>query len=106
MDNNQVHLIGHVKRNTDSGGGVLDFTLEVLGEDGRMNFFDIRTTTHYEAYHQMDGVANEGEYMEVFGHLERMTRSDKQRMGFALVEVRATQTIVVADSVEFEKGQQ
>lgn len=99
MDNNSVHLTGTVKRAATEGNGVLDFAVEVPNERGRINIFDCRLTQKSDAWADLDGFVNEGEAIEVIGHLDKRTTTDAQRVGGAMVEVRVTQTFVYVDHV-------
>lgn len=99
MENNSVTLAGVVKRNAVGGSGVMDFTLEVTNAKGRKDFFDCRTTEQSAAYQQLEGFVNEGERLEVFGHLEKVTRTEAQRVAGVMVEVKCTSTIIFVDNV-------
>ena len=99
MENNSVNLIGVVKRDAVAGSGTLDFCIEVTNEKGRHDFFDCRTTQQSAAYQQLEGFVNGGERLEVMGHLEKMTRTESQRLAGVLVEVKTTMTVIYVDSV-------
>lgn len=99
MDNNSVHLIGTVKRNAEAGSGVLDFAVEVVNERGRLDIFDCRMTSQSEAYEQLEGFVNEGEPIEIVGHLEKRTQSEGQRIAGVWVEVRYTATLIYVDHI-------
>lgn len=103
MENNFVRLAGTVKRAAEAGSGVLDFALEVMGDRGRLNIFDCRLTSQSDAYDQLDGFVNEGEGLEVMGHLERHTVTEAKRVGLVMVETRYTATIVYVDAVVEEE---
>lgn len=96
---NRVHLGGTVKRAAESGSGVLDFALEVINEKGRRDIFDCRTTAQAEAFGSLEGFVNEGEELEIMGHLEKRTFTEQQRVAGVMVEVRHTATIVFVDIV-------
>lgn len=102
MDNNTVHLLGTVKRDAKAGGGVLDFALEVVCEKGRLNIFDCRLTAQSDAWTDLEGFVNEGEQMEVIGHLEKRTYTEQQRIAGVMVDIRNTQTIIYVDNVVTE----
>lgn len=99
MENNFVRLAGTVKRAAEAGSGVLDFALEVVNEKGRIDIYDCRMTSQSDAYDQLEGFVNEGEPLEVLGHLERRTVTDSKRIGLVMVEARYTATIVYVDAI-------
>lgn len=99
MDNNYVHLCGTVKRDASQGEGVMDFAIEVVNERGRRDIYDCRLTSQSDAYDQLEGFVNEGEPLEVLGHLERRTVTDSKRIGLVMVETRYTATIVYVDAI-------
>lgn len=99
MDNNSVHLIGTVKRDATEGDGVLDFAIEVPNERGTLNIFDCRMTKRSDAWEQLEGFVNEGEPIEIVGHLEKRTSTENARLSGAWVEVRATKLFVYVDNV-------
>lgn len=105
MDNNSVHLIGTVKRNAEAGSGVLDFAVEVVNERGRLDIFDCRMTSQSEAYEQLEGFVNEGEPIEIVGHLEKRTQSEGQRIAGVWVEVRHTATLIYVDHIIEQEDQ-
>lgn len=100
---NIVQLSGTVKRDAEAsasnGCEVLDFALDVVNAKGRHDIFDCRITSMSDAYEQLEGFVNEGESMEVIGHLEKLTRTDRQRMAGSMVEVRSTSTVVYVDNI-------
>lgn len=105
MDNNEVRLHGTVKRNaecvTERGSRILDFALEVWSDkNSRLDVFDCRTTDGSAAMEELEGFVTEGEELEVEGHLEKSTKSERQRMaGGVMVEVRNTSIVVYVDDV-------
>lgn len=101
-DNNSVHLMGTVKRDAKAANGVMDFALEVVGDKGRLNIFDCRLTAQSDAWPDLEGFVDEGEQMEVMGHLEKRTYSEQQRVAGVLVDIRNTLTIVYVDNVVTE----
>lgn len=103
MENNYVRLSGTVKRDATEGDGVLDFAIEVLDEKGTIRIFDCRTTKRSDAWSQLEGFVNEGEPIEVVGHLERRTVTEGVRVAGVWIDVRVTNTIVFVDSVETEE---
>lgn len=102
MDNNYVHLIGTVKRDATQGDGVMDFAIEVPNERGTLQIFDCRLTQRSDAWDDLEGFVNEGEPIEVIGHLEKRTTTDGMRINGVWVEVRNTQTIIYVDKVVTE----
>lgn len=106
MDHNSVHLIGRVKRSAEAGTSrsnrVLDFAVEVEGDRGRRNIFDCRITSASAAFGELDGFVNEGEHIEIIGHLNKQTVTEGARINGVWVEVRNTQTIVFVDDVVTE----
>lgn len=105
-DNNSVHLIGVIKRNATAGDSgtnrVLDFAVEVTNRQGRRDIFDCRLTNESDAYEELEGFVNEGEPIEIIGHLEKITRTEGKRVGSVWVEVRNTSTFVYVDEVVVE----
>ena len=104
MDNNSVHLIGNVKRSAESGEhrgmGVLDFAISVWNDESRrFEIFDCRATSMSAAYKELEGFVTEGERLEIVGHLEKQTSTDRERIAGAMVEVRLTKTIILVDDV-------
>jgi hypothetical protein len=99
MYNNYVRLSGTVKRAAEAGSGVLDFALEVPNERGRLDIYDCRLTSKSEAYGQLEGFVNEGEPLEVEGHLERRTVCKEERVGLVMVTARYTTTLVYVDGI-------
>jgi len=105
MENNSVHLLGVVKRNAQAGdngkgGQVLDFAIQVTNPtNGRYDIFDCRLTDYSAAMKKLEGFVSEGEELELVGHLERVTRTEAQRLAGVWVEARVTQTIVYVDSI-------
>jgi len=102
MDNNFVRLAGTVKRAAEAGSGVLDFALEVINDKGRMDIFDCRLTSQSDAYDQLEGFVNEGEPIEVIGHLGKRTTTDGVRICGVWVDVRNTTTFIFVDKVVTE----
>ena len=99
MDNNYVHLCGTVKRDASQGEGVMDFAIEVPNERGTLQIFDCRLTQRSEAWSVLDGYVNEGEPIEIVGHLEKRTTTDGVRVSGVWVEVRNTATFIYVDHV-------
>lgn len=99
QDNNFVHIVGTVKRDATEGDGVLDFAIEVPNERGTLNIFDCRITRRSEGWVQLEGFVNEGEPIEVIGHLEKRTTTEGARVNGVWIEVRNTQTLVFVDNV-------
>lgn len=99
MENNFVRLAGTVKRAAKAGSGVLDFALEVTNERGRRDIYDCRLTSQSDAYAQLEGFVNEGEPLEVIGHLERRTITGTEKIGLVTVEARYTQVVVYVDAI-------
>lgn len=102
MDNNLVHLMGTVKRDATEGDGVLDFAIEVPDERGTIRIFDCRLTKRSDAWTQLEGFVNEGEPIEVIGHLERRTVTEGVRVAGVWIDVRVTNTVVYVDNVVTE----
>lgn len=102
MDNNFVHLIGTVKRDATQGDGVMDFAIEVPNHKGTMQIFDCRLTQRSDAWDELEGFVNEGEPIEVMGHLEKRTTTDGTRVNGVWIDVRATNTIIYVDKVVTE----
>lgn len=99
MQNNYVRLAGTVKREAVAGSSVLDFALEVVNERGRFDIYDCRLTSQSAAYEQLEGFVNEGEPLEVEGHLERRTVTKEERVGLVTVTTRYTTTIIYVDNI-------
>jgi hypothetical protein len=102
MDNNSVHIIGTVKRDATQGDGVMDFAVEVPNHKGTMQIFDCRLTQRSDAWDELEGFVEEGEPIEVIGHLEKRTTTDGTRINGVWVDVRNTQTIIYVDNVVME----
>jgi hypothetical protein len=51
------------------------------------------------AYESLEGFVNEGEPIEVMGHLIKMTTTEEQRVNGVWLTVRNTRTVVYVDSV-------
>lgn len=106
---NVVRLSGAVKRDAvasaSNGCDILDFAIEVVNSKGRRDIFDCRMTSQSAAYEQLEGFVNEGEHIEVVGHLEKVTRTERQRLAGAMVEVRSTSTVVYVDGLIVEEEQ-
>lgn len=102
MDNNFVHLIGTVKRDATQGDGVMDFAIEVPNERGTLQIFDCRLTQRSDAWDELEGFVNEGEPIEIIGHLEKRTTTDGTRVSGVWVEVRNTIVIIYVDKVVTE----
>lgn len=102
MDNNFVHLIGTVKRDATQGDGVMDFAIEVPNERGTLQIFDCRLTQRSDAWDELEGFVNEGEPIEIIGHLEKRTTTDGTRVSGVWVEVRNTTVIIYVDKVVTE----
>lgn len=99
MQNNFVRLAGTVKREAEAGSGILDFALEVMNERGRLDIYDCRLTSQSDAYEQLEGFVNEGEPLEVVGHLERRTVTKEERVGLVMVTTRYTTTLVYVENI-------
>jgi len=105
MENNSVHLIGIVKRgakagNNGKGGQVLDFALQVTDPNtGRYDIFDCRLTEISDAMEQLEGFVEEGEQLEIMGHLVKRTSTESQRIAGVWIDVRSTATVVYVDSI-------
>jgi hypothetical protein len=99
VENNQVRLAGVVKRDAKAGSGVIDFAIEVIGHKERRDIFDCRATAGSLAYESLEGFVNEGEPIEVMGHLIKMTTTEEQRVNGVWLTVRNTRTVVYVDSV-------
>ena len=99
MENNSVYLAGKVKRGAEANSGVMDFAIEIINSKGRRDIFDCRTTSQSAAYEQLEGFVNEGEDIEIMGHLEKRTTTEAQRVSGVLVEVKHTVTIIYVDSI-------
>jgi hypothetical protein len=80
----------------------MDFAIEVPGYKGRLDIFDCRCTSRSAAFDELEGFVNEGEPIEVIGHLEKRTTTDEQRIGGVWVAVRNTTTFVYVDNVVTE----
>lgn len=102
QDNNFVHLVGTVKRDAMQGDGVMDFAIEVPNHKGTLQIFDCRLTRRSDAWDELEGFVNEGEPIEVVGHLERRTTTDGARLNGVWIDVRNTQTIIYVDKVVTE----
>jgi hypothetical protein len=102
QDNNSVHLVGTVKRDATQGDGVMDFAIEVPNHKGTMQIFDCRLTQRSDAWDELEGFVEEGEPIEVIGHLEKRTTTDGTRINGVWVDVRNTQTIIYVDNVVTE----
>lgn len=101
-DNNFVRMVGTVKRDASEGEGVLDFAIEVPNERGTKNIFDCRTTRRSDAWQALEGFVNEGETIEIIGHLEKRTCSEGVRVAGVWVDVRTTNVIIYVDNVVTE----
>ena len=102
---NEVHLKGTVKRDAtsseaDNGTKVLDFAVEVAGDGGRYDIYDCRLTDRSEAFAKLEGFVEMGEEVELVGHLEKRTDTNRERISGAMVEVKVTKVIVYVDDVE------
>lgn len=102
MENNYVHLIGTVKRDAVQGDGVIDFSVNVPNHKGTMQIFDCRTTQRSDAWDKLEGFVNEGEPIEIIGHLEKRTTTDGMRISGVWVEVRNTTNVIYVDDVVTE----
>lgn len=102
MDNNYVHLIGTVKRDATQGDGVMDFAIEVPDHKGTLNIYDCRLTRRSDAWDELEGFVNEGEPIEIIGHLEKRTTTEGTRVNGVWIEVRNTVTLIYVDSVVTE----
>lgn len=99
MENNMVRLSGTVKRNSEASSGILDFSLSVRNNNGRIDIFDCRLTTQSPAYEQLEGFVNEGEPLEILGRLEKRTVSESQRLAGVWVDVRQTATVIYVEGI-------
>lgn len=104
MGNNEVRLQGSVKRNAEAGDyrgcKVLDFALEVWSEaNQRYDVFDCRLTSRSAAYEQLEGFVNEGEEIELLGHLQKSSHTGRERVAGVMVEVRHTEVVVYVDAI-------
>lgn len=106
MDMNKVQLSGTVKRDAEAGrfkgGKAVDFALVVEMEDGYKAIFDCRLTDRAEAFADLEGFVEEGEHMEVIGHLGKNTSSKEVKALSAAMTVRVTDTIVYVDEIVAE----
>lgn len=102
MDNNFVHIIGTVKRDATQGDGVLDFAIEVPNHKGTLQIFDCRLTNRSDAWNELEGFVNEGEPIEIMGHLEKRTATDGMRINGVWVDIRNTKTLIYVDKVVTE----
>lgn len=102
MDNNYVHLIGTVKRDATQGDCVMDFAVEVPDHKGTLNIYDCRLTRRSDAWDVLEGFVNEGEPIEIIGHLEKCTTTEGIRVNGVWIEVRNTVTLIYVDSVVTE----
>ena len=102
QDNNYVHLIGTVKRDAAQGDGVMDFAVEVPNHKGTLQIFDCRLTQRSDAWEKLEGFVNEGEPIEIVGHLEKRTTTDGIRVSGVWVEVRNTVNVIYVDDVVTE----
>lgn len=100
MENNYVHLVGTVKRAEEASGGRIEFTIEVPDRKGTNIWFDCVCSRRSEAFAALDGFVNEGEPMEVMGHLEKHTTNKSMKVGHACsIDARATDVVVYVDEV-------
>ena len=104
MESNEVRLRGTVKRDAVAAEGrgnkVLDFALEVWNESSkRKDVFDCRMTSLSDAMDELEGFVSEGEELEVVGHLEKMTNTERQRVAGVWMEVRHTGVVVYVDEI-------
>lgn len=102
MDNNYVHLIGTVKRDATQGDGVMDFAIEVPDYKGTLYIYDCRLTNRSDAWDELEGFVNEGEPIEIIGHLEKRTTTDGVRVCGVWLDVRNTTTFIYVDKVVTE----
>lgn len=102
MGNNFVHLIGTVKRDATQGDGVMDFAIEVPNHKGTMQIFDCRLTQRSDAWDELEGFVNEGEPIEILGHLEKRTTTDGARVNGVWVDVRNTAIVIYVEKVVTE----
>lgn len=99
MDNNSVHLIGTVKQSTEEVSGRLTFTVEVPNEKGTKMWFDCVCTNRSNAFVALEGFVNEGEPIEVIGHLVKDVRTETGKIGNSRIEVKTTSVAVYVDDV-------
>lgn len=104
MDNNEVRLRGTVKRDATAahsrGAHILDFALSVWSEENsRHDVYDCRMTGESAAYDVLEGFVNEGEELEVLGHLQKTSYTDRQRVAGVMIEVRHTEVVVYVDAI-------
>lgn len=102
MENNYVHLIGTVKRDAKQGDGVMDFAVEVPDHNGTLYIYDCRLTRRSDAWDELEGFVNEGEPIEIIGHLEKRTTTDGVRVCGVWLDVRNTTTFIYVDKVVTE----
>lgn len=99
MENNSVHLIGTVKQSAEQASGRLSFTIEVPNEKGTKLWFDCICTSHSEAFETLEGFVNEGEPIEVIGHLIKNVSTEYGKIGNSRIEVKTTSVIIYVDNV-------
>ena len=104
MENNEVRLHGTVKRNAEAGeyrgGKILDFALAVWNDaNQRHDVFDCRLTSMSAAYEQLEGFVNEGEEIELVGHLQKSSYTGRERVAGVMIEVRPTEGVVYVDAI-------
>ena len=105
MENNFVRLSGEVRSAAESSGGRLEFTMTVLNGKGDKLWFDCVTTKHSEAFGKLEGFVNEGEVIEVSGHLVKSTKTEVGRVGDTRIETKNTRILIYVDDVTTEEKQ-
>ena len=100
---NNVQISGRVKRDAKAvhvrdDCSVMDFSIEVE-TNGKKEIYDCRTTSASAAMEQLNGELFEGEEIEIEGHLQRRTWTDRARVAGSFVEVRNTNVIIFVDKV-------
>ena len=103
VENNSVHLVGEVKAPAGDIGGRLEFTLTVKNGKGTDMWFDCVTTRNSTAHAKLEGFVNEGELLDVSGHLVKSTKTEQGRVGNTRIETKTTQILVYVDDVITEE---
>lgn len=103
MENNYVRLVGTVKQNAENVSGRLQFAIEVPNEKGTKMWFDCMCTSHSAAFDELEGFVNEGEPIEVIGHLVKNTSTEYGKVGNSRMEVKTTNIVVYVDEVVTEE---
>ena len=103
MENNYVRLVGTATGEAKARGGKIQFTLNVPNGKGDWMFFDCLTTKSSEAFDKLEGFVNEGECLEVEGHLIKNTKTDTGKVGNTRIETKTTCVMVYVDDVTTEE---